>query len=161
MKVYHSQSELNTAWRMRKLLRPGIVYFLILSAWIIGSPEPFLADQLSQWIFPIIATTVYILLISLSMPRNIEAIELDTYKRKLILDTVHPLWGKKRFEPDFKKLGIKLIDFKGNWLLDQELRIRFYLNKRSWLQLSDRKDDFARKELKELVQELEEMTKAE
>lgn len=161
MKIYRSQSEWNTAWRIRKLLRPGIVYFLLLSAWILGSPEPFQVDQLSQWFFPIIATSVYVLLMSLFLPRNIEAIELDPSQRKLILDTVHPLWGKKRFEPDLSKLGIKLIDFKGNWLLDQELRIRFYLNKQSWLQLSDRKDDFARRDLKELIQELEQMTKAE
>ncbi len=161
MKIYRSQSEWNTAWRIRKLLRPGIVYFLLLSAWILGSPEPFQVDQLSQWFFPIIATSVYVLLMSLFLPRNIEAIELDPIQRKLILDTVHPLWGKKRFEPDLSQLGIKLIDFKGNWLLDQELRIRFYLNKQSWLQLSDRKDDFARRDLKELIQELEQMTKAE
>lgn len=161
MNIYRSQSEWNTAWRIRKLLRPGIVYFLLLSAWILASPEPFQVDQLSQWFFPIIATSVYVLLMSLFLPRNIDAIELDPSQRKLILDTVHPLWGKKRFEPDLSQLGIKLIDFKGNWLLDQELRIRFYLNKQSWMQLSDRKDDFARRDLKELIQELEQMTKAE
>lgn len=158
MQTFHTQFEPDFSWRVRQLLRPALLFLFLLLTWIFNSVEPFDARRPENWIFPALAFIVWLVLISFMLPRNIREISLNADNRTITLDTVHPLWGKKIFTLAFHQIAVKLIDFKGNWLLDPEHSVVFYRNRISWLKLSDRKDGFTRSDLEMILNRLKELT---
>lgn len=158
MQTFHTQFEPDFSWRVRQLLRPALLFVFLLLTWIFSSVEPFDARRPESWIFPALALIVWLVLISFILPRNIREISLDADNRTIILDTVHPLWGKRIFTLSFQQIAVKLIDFKGNWLFDPEHSVVFYRNRISLLKLSDRKDGFTRSDLEMILNRLKELT---